>query len=112
MQWLAYFVDDKVGPCQFLNPGGLTEVAEAGDRAGHCAGAFFIPRVSLPFGIIGCRCTGGVEFRRVLLPGMVQSLRKEGSMAKGRKRMVNPCTCGCAKKDHWRGEGWCGQCGC
>ena len=33
-------------------------------------------------------------------------------MAKGRKRMVNPCTCGCAKKDHWRGEGWCGQCGC
>src|SRR4030067_3460788 len=75
MQWLAYFVDDKVGPCQFLNP-------------------------------------GGVEFRRVSLPGMVQSLRKEGSMAKGRKRMVNPCTCGCAKKDHWRGEGWCGQCGC
>jgi len=31
-------------------------------------------------------------------------------MPKGRP--VDPCTCGDAKEDHWRGAGWCTKCGC
>ena len=33
-------------------------------------------------------------------------------MVKGRVRVVDPCTFGCAKKDHWQGAGWCSKCAC